>query len=46
VQGDPSGAEVKQKLALGVPHREIVDYWTRHENECGLGVDWAERDRD
>jgi hypothetical protein len=23
-------------------HREIVDYWSRHQDECGLSVDWAE----
>ncbi|MBC3926636.1 HNH endonuclease [Undibacterium sp. CY21W] len=22
--------------------REIVDYWTQRESECGLSVDWAE----
>ena len=22
--------------------QEIVDYWTRHEDECGLAVDWVE----
>lgn len=21
---------------------EIVDYWSQHEDECGLSVDWAE----
>ena len=25
-----------------VPHREVVDYWSRREDECGLGVDWAD----
>lgn len=28
--------------ALNVSHREIVDYWARREDECGLGVDWSE----
>jgi hypothetical protein len=22
--------------------RQIVDYWSSHQNECGLSVDWAE----
>ncbi len=26
----------------GVSHQEIVDYWERREDECRLGVDWAE----
>ncbi len=21
---------------------EAVDYWSRHQSECGLSVDWAE----
>lgn len=25
-----------------VSHRQIVDYWMDHEDECGLAVDWAE----
>lgn len=28
----------KIKTTIG----EIVDYWMRHEEECGLSVDWAE----
>jgi ribosomal protein L37E len=28
--------------ASNVPHREIVDYWSMREDECGLGIDWAE----
>ena len=42
MQGSPSELRLKKKLALGVPHREIVGFWTAHESECGLGVDWAE----
>lgn len=41
------GAKVslkKELIPLRVPHREIVDYWTSRESECGLGVDWAEAD--
>jgi hypothetical protein len=26
----------------GPTHQEIVAYWVRREDECGLGVDWAE----
>lgn len=25
-----------------MPDKKIVDYWEVHEDECGLGVDWAE----
>ena len=28
--------------AIRVSHREIVDYWSGCESECGLGVDWTE----
>lgn len=28
--------------SIETSHQEIVDYWTRHEDECGLAVDWAE----
>jgi hypothetical protein len=28
--------------ASSVSIREIVDYWSRRESECGLGIDWAE----
>jgi hypothetical protein len=27
---------------VGVSNRQIVDYWCRVEDECGLGVDWSE----
>ncbi|MBN8759538.1 MAG: HNH endonuclease [Thiobacillus sp.] len=27
---------------MDTTYREIVDYWTRHQSECGLSVDWAE----
>lgn len=23
-------------------HREIVDYWSKHQDECDLSVDWSE----
>jgi hypothetical protein len=23
-------------------HAEIADYWSRHQDECGLSVDWSE----
>ncbi|MCV6636236.1 HNH endonuclease signature motif containing protein [Candidatus Albibeggiatoa sp. nov. NOAA] len=23
-------------------HQEIVEYWSRHQDECGLSVDWSE----
>ena len=26
-------------------HHEIVDYWARNEDECGLSVDWAEAEK-
>jgi HNH endonuclease len=26
-------------------HREIVDYWTEHQDECGLSVDWVEAEK-
>ena len=25
-----------------LPNREIASYWARHQDECGLAVDWAE----
>ena|SRR5258708_1429162 len=28
--------------ATSISHKEIVDYWSGRESECGLGVDWAE----
>lgn len=27
---------------MNTTHREIVDYWSRNQDECGLSVDWAE----
>ncbi len=27
---------------IGPTHKEIVDYWVQYEDECGLGIDWAE----
>lgn len=27
---------------MDVTHREIVDYWSQRQGECGLSVDWAE----
>ncbi len=27
---------------MNTTHREIVDYWSRNQDECGLAVDWAE----
>jgi hypothetical protein len=27
---------------IGTSHQDIVDYWVKHQDECGLGVDWAE----
>jgi len=38
----PVRGKQKPMPASTVPHREIVDYWTGLEDECGLGVDWAE----
>jgi hypothetical protein len=26
-------------------HREIVDYWLEHQDECGLSVDWADAEK-
>jgi len=26
-------------------HREIVEYWSWHQDECGLSVDWAEAEK-
>jgi hypothetical protein len=26
-------------------HAEIADYWSRHQDECGLSVDWAEAEK-
>ncbi|WP_033410229.1 HNH endonuclease signature motif containing protein [Rudaea cellulosilytica] len=26
-------------------HREIVDYWAQHQDECGLSVDWSEAEK-
>jgi len=26
-------------------HRDIVDYWASHQDECGLSVDWAEAEK-
>ncbi|MFC1684118.1 HNH endonuclease [Pseudomonadota bacterium] len=30
---------------MNATHREIVDYWTNHQDECGLSVDWAEAEK-
>ena len=30
---------------MNVTHHEIVDYWSKHENECRLSVDWAEAEK-
>lgn len=30
---------------MEITHREIVDYWARHQHECGLSVDWAEAEK-
>ena len=27
---------------MNTTHREIVNYWAAHQDECGLSVDWAE----
>lgn len=27
---------------MDATHAEIVDHWSRHQDECGLSVDWAE----
>jgi hypothetical protein len=29
---------------MDTTHRQIVDYWTQHQDECGLSIDWAEAD--
>jgi hypothetical protein len=26
-------------------HREIVNYWAKHQDECGLSVDWSEAEK-
>lgn len=26
-------------------HAEITEYWSRHQDECGLSVDWAEAEK-
>jgi len=31
-----------KREAIKTSIEEIVDYWKRHEDECGLSVDWAE----
>lgn len=30
---------------MDTTHRAIVDYWTTHQDECGLSVDWAEAEK-
>ncbi|MBL4761873.1 MAG: HNH endonuclease [Gammaproteobacteria bacterium] len=30
---------------MDTTQREIVDYWTRNQDECGLSVDWTEAEK-
>jgi HNH endonuclease len=30
---------------MDATHRQIVDYWSCHEDECDLSVDWAEAEK-
>ena len=30
---------------MDTTHREIVDYWSRHQDESGLSVDWEEAEK-
>lgn len=30
---------------MNTTHRQIVDYWSQHQDECGLSVDWAEAEK-
>ena len=30
---------------MDTTHQEIVDYWSKHQSECGLSVDWAEAEK-
>jgi hypothetical protein len=32
----------KVNAKMAVRHRDVVDYWSAREDECGLGVDWAD----
>ena len=31
-----------QPGTMDTTHQEIIEYWTRHQDECNLSVDWAE----
>lgn len=31
--------------SMKVAHRDVVDYWSAREDECGLGVDWADAEK-
>ena len=30
---------------MDIEHSAITEYWSRHEDECGLSVDWAEAEK-
>jgi hypothetical protein len=30
---------------MDVEHAAIADYWSRHEDQCGLSVDWADAEK-
>lgn len=30
---------------MDITHKEIVDYWANHQEECCLSVDWAEAEK-
>ncbi len=36
-------SEVNPNMAI--ENRDVVDYWSAREDECGLGVDWADADK-
>jgi 5-methylcytosine-specific restriction endonuclease McrA len=31
--------------SMEVEHRDVVDYWSAREDDCGLGATWADADR-
>ena len=35
---------MKERRTIKTSMKEILDYWSKHVDECGLSVDWAEAD--
>lgn len=31
---------------IKTPVKEIIEYWSKHQDECGLSVDWSEAPKD